>query len=315
MKYQCKICANSSGNETFIVREMMYGTRENFTYFRCSLCGCLQITAPPKDMTKYYPGESYYSFRHNTVTKGNWKTLKNTVKYCLLTMLLHRIGTFLLESVPYIKTFVAFGNALTGIKKNSAILDIGCGSGLLLQEMNIWGFKNLTGIDPFIEHDFLYSSGVKIFKQDVFNHVGMYDLVMLNHSFEHMDNPQFTLKQIHKMLNSTGMLLIRIPVSDSFAFRKYGTNWFQIDAPRHFFLHTTRSMIFLAKNEGFALKHVFYDSNENQFLQSEKYCRDVSLFENLDFSSTFTKTAKKHARYLNKIMDGDQACFVFENQK
>jgi 2-polyprenyl-3-methyl-5-hydroxy-6-metoxy-1,4-benzoquinol methylase len=77
---------------------------------------------------------------------------------------------------------------------------------------------------------------------------------MLHHSFEHMDNPCGVLKQIDKLLNPDGELLIRIPVSDSFAWRKYGVDWFQLDAPRHFFLHTTKSIALLAKNSGFVLK-------------------------------------------------------------
>lgn len=43
MKNQCKVCANSLGNETFVIREMMFGTRKNFNYFKCSSCGYLQI--------------------------------------------------------------------------------------------------------------------------------------------------------------------------------------------------------------------------------------------------------------------------------
>jgi predicted SAM-dependent methyltransferase len=177
--------------------------------------------------------------------------------------------------------------------------------------MDIWGYKYLTGIDPFIEKDIEYSSGVKILKQDVFNHDGKYDLIMLHHSFEHMDNPHLVLKRLYEMLDFKGTLLICIPVSDSFAWRKYGTDWFQIDAPRHFFLHTTKSMVILSEKAGFALKSIVYNSRDAQFLQSEKYRRNISSFENLDFSSAYIKDCKNSARWLNKTMDGDQACFVF----
>jgi len=300
---QCKICKNSLGNENFVVREMMFGTRENFIYFRCSSCGCLQITESPKNMEKYYSKENYYSFQQNDINNTIAKKLKNSLyKYAFSLGL-----NFFLRKRVWLKLL----SKEKAVKKTSSILDVGCGVGKLLQEMNIWGFKNLTGIDPFIKKDIFYSSGVKILKQDVFNHSEKYDLIMLHHSFEHMNNPLLVLKALHKMLNHKGTLLIRIPVSDSFAWRKYGSNWVQIDAPRHFFLHTTRSMTILSKEAGFVLKQIVHDSSDAQFLGSENNCRDISSME----TSTHifhTKKIKKIARQLNLMMDGDQACFIFK---
>ena len=57
----CRICGNAEDNRTFEVREMMFGTRETFTYFQCAKCGCLQMVEIPSDMSRYYPPE-YYSF-------------------------------------------------------------------------------------------------------------------------------------------------------------------------------------------------------------------------------------------------------------
>jgi len=314
---QCKICSNSLSNETFVIREMMFGTRENFTYFRCSSCGCLQITEIPEELSRYYPQDGYYSFNDILQTNWLWESLKSLIKYYLFKASSSRCGMFLLQKLPYVRVLkkLVWLKGLWQLKKNSSVLDVGCGNGRLLQEMNLWGFNNLTGIDSFIEKDIVYPSGIKIFKQDVFSHVGAYDLIMLHHSFEHMDNPQLVLEQLHRLLKPEGCLLIRIPVSDSFAWRKYDVNWFQIDAPRHFFLYTTKSMVFLSKGAGFILKHIVYDSTEAQFLQSEKYRRGVSLFENLDFSSKYIDDSKKYARWLNRMMDGDQACFVFQKEK
>jgi predicted SAM-dependent methyltransferase len=137
---------------------------------------------------------------------------------------------------------------------------------------------------------------------------------MLHHSFEHVDNPHAVLKHLNKLLCLEGELLIRIPVVDSFAWRKYGINWFQLDAPRHFFLHTIKSMALLAKDCGFVLKQVDYDSDQMQFLNSEKYCRDIALHTNMKnpLPHTFDKECTKQAKQLNKMRDGDQACFILK---
>jgi 2-polyprenyl-3-methyl-5-hydroxy-6-metoxy-1,4-benzoquinol methylase len=317
MSFQCKICNNSVNNEEFIVREMMYGTRENFTYFKCSFCGCLQISKSPKEMSKYYPREDYYSYQGVAYKDTRCSRIKNKIKPILFDIYINAKHPFLLRKLPFIRTLVVLEwlkmlIQQKAIKRQMAVLDVGCGIGHLLQTMNIWGFKNLTGVDPFIEKDILYPSGIKIHKQDVFNITGMYDLMMLHHSFEHMDNPRLVLKQLYNMLNVGGHLLIRVPVSDSFAWRKYGVNWFQIDAPRHFFLYTTKSLLLLGKEAGFIMKQVVYDSTEYQFLYSEKYCRDMSLLEKLEFSPEYIQNCKKQAKLLDQIMDGDQACFLFQ---
>ncbi len=58
---KCKIC-EWEGNAEFIkTREMMYGTREEFDYFICPECGCLQIVEIPEELSKYYASD-YYSY-------------------------------------------------------------------------------------------------------------------------------------------------------------------------------------------------------------------------------------------------------------
>ena len=61
--HTCKVCQNSEHNKTFIAREMMFGVRDEFEYFECSNCGCVQIAEVPSNLAKYYPAE-YLSLIH-----------------------------------------------------------------------------------------------------------------------------------------------------------------------------------------------------------------------------------------------------------
>jgi SAM-dependent methyltransferase len=239
----------------------------------------------------------------------NLEILKNVAKYTLINLFLL---TTLGRKLPYIKEY-RWLDALRPLDKKNSILDIGCGTGNLLQAMCIWGFKNLVGIDPYIENDINYPSGVKILKTDIFKHNGNYDIIMAHHSFEHMDNPHSVFERFHDLVNPGGKILIRIPVSDSYAWRKYGVNWFQLDAPRHFFLHTVRSMSILAEKNKFRITSVIYDSTKLQFLMSEKYLRGKILNSAINFSYYHKIQCKKEANRLNLLGDGDQACFVLEN--
>jgi len=305
--YQCKICRNLIGNQPMIVREMQFNFRDEFVYFKCSVCGCLQITEPPGNLEKYYPADKYYSY-HLQFTKGN----KFTNIARRLFAQVYQKG-FIPSRFPFLENSrLVF---LKNVRRTSAILDVGCGNGELLQKMQLWGFKNLTGIDPFIESDVSYLPGIKLYKQQIYDHKGEYDLVMMHHSFEHMDKPADVLKECYRLLAPDGRLLIRIPVSDCFAYRKYGVNWFQIDAPRHFFLHTTKSISILADAAGFNIEKIEYDSLSKQFIASEEYSRrSESGLDDFRVSAKTKKIFQKQTKLLNILHDGDQAGFTLKKR-
>jgi 2-polyprenyl-3-methyl-5-hydroxy-6-metoxy-1,4-benzoquinol methylase len=53
-----------------------------------------------------------------------------------------------------------------GLTARTRILDVGCGSGSLLQRLARAGFQDLTGADPFIKTD-TSSNGVTILKRNI----------------------------------------------------------------------------------------------------------------------------------------------------
>ena len=57
----CAICSNTQGNGAHEVREMMFGSRDPFTYTECGHCGCLWLVDVPADMARPCPVD-YYSF-------------------------------------------------------------------------------------------------------------------------------------------------------------------------------------------------------------------------------------------------------------
>lgn len=318
MKYQCKICYSTQEHQLVFAREMMFGFRDEFLYFKCSDCGCLQIAEIPKDLSKYYP-KNYLPYQQIQVGR-----FRKMIEYFLVKVYTYTNGLTILRYLPHLRVLKVSTllRILKGFNFNKKIpiLDVGCGIGSFLLQIKNWGYSNLTGIDPFIDKDILYPSGVKILKQTINECNGRYDLIMLHHSFEHMSDPHTVFKNLYRLLNNSGSILLRIPVSDSFAFRKYQNNWYQLDAPRHFFLHTTKSINYLAQNNGFYLEDIIYDSDEYQILCSEDYCRDITFIPFIDqkrIKNTLSriKKLKKVAKYLNDIKDGDQCIFVLSKQR
>lgn len=247
---ECKICGNAEGNKTHEAREMMFGLRGNFAYFQCSQCGCLQISEIPADMSKYYPA-NYYSFHSRPDAPINLaKKLIKRIRdnYAIFNQGL--LGRLLYVFFPYETLRVLSRIRLT---KDSAILDVGCGSGDFLYTLRENGFRNLLGIDPFIEKNIEYKNGLRILKQTISDAKGIWDLIMFHHSFEHLPNPLEILQSVSKLLNKGGVCLIRIPTVPCYAWEHYRENWVQLDAPRHFFIHSPESIKILAGQAGFRL--------------------------------------------------------------
>ena len=61
--------------------------------------------------------------------------------------------------------------------------------------MKLDGFKNLYGIDPYLQEDNILHSEVNLRKIDIHEVYDFFDLIMLNHSFEHMPDPLNVLKK------------------------------------------------------------------------------------------------------------------------
>jgi hypothetical protein len=118
--------------------------------------------------------------------------------------------------------------------------------------------------------------------------------------------------------------VIRIPTVSSYAWKHYGVNWVQLDAPRHFYLHSLESMRFLVEQAGLKLSEVVYDSTAFQFWASEQYALNIPLYDDRSYAvspkrSYFTKEQiaafEKRASELNRTNLGDQAAFYLRKPK
>lgn len=317
----------------------MYGTGETYYYMECSSCGCLQLIDPLDNVSDFYPGE-YYSFKEFKIYENN--RTKNIIKNIRGSFFKVR-GNMYLNSNPVIKFFAGkfldffipstqplaslklphFFNVFGEIEIsfNKRILDVGSGAGYGLVLMNQYGFSDLTGIDPFIKHDIIYNNSVKILKNWFEDINKEYDIVIFQHSFEHISDPLKIFKHLNNVTHKDSDIIISTPVADSYAWEKYKTNWVQIDAPRHYFIHTKKSIDLLANTNGFYIHKIKYDSSEFQFCGSEQYKAGIPLMDERSykknprgymFNSSQMRNYKKHSKELNKNGLGDQAVFYLK---
>jgi SAM-dependent methyltransferase len=315
---KCIACGNSGNYREIIIKEMMFGTRDSFNYLECSICGCLQIKEVPIGLSKYYP-KNYYSL---TTSKLNFlksflvsRRDKHSIGFNNL------IGKILVKYFPapfYLKVFKVINS-----KRDWKILDIGSGTGEKLLALKRIGFKNILGIDPLIVKDLEFKNGLRILKKSLSDIEDKFDLIIFNHSLEHMENPVSILKEAAKKITGESLVVIRIPVAECYVWQKYGTDWDGLDAPRHIFIPTKKSLKFLAEKSGFEIVKQFCDSTSMQFWASEQYQKGISLMDPRSFSinpknSIFTKNQIKNftreAEKLNAEGNGDIICLVLKKK-
>lgn len=260
----CLICDQEFKLE-FKATEMMFGFRDEFLYQQCSNCECIQIKTIPTDILKYYPSY-YYSFNQEVPVLKPFSFFKKLRSRFKLNKI-YRKNPELLRYLKHINTTL-----------DDKILDVGCGKGKLICELFNKGFTNVQGVDKFLPQDIDHGFNVRVTRDELSDLTpASYDLIMMHHVLEHINEQQETLQNCRKLLKANGCLLIRIPIIGT-AWDMYKENWVQLDAPRHFVLHTLKSMSLLAKDTGFKIGHTLFDSTNFQFLGSELYKLDTPLF-------------------------------------
>lgn len=293
---------------------MMLGTRERFDYLECADCGSLQIDPLPASLDRFYPPD-YYTQEYTqqpprarpTASLGrrwrrSWSTLRLSSEGALVRALSGR---------RYAR-FDWFRRTGTGL--DDAILDIGCGSGRLLHRLASEGFSRLVGIDPRWAGGASDDPRIRFARESPEEHAGQYRLVMAHHSFEHMRDPVSDFAAMARLVERGGHLLLRIPIAECWARRHYGSDWVQLDAPRHLQLPTRRAVEILASESGLSLLQVVDDSGPFQIWGSELYRRDIPLSgpgrSGRRALPVWVRVRARHeARRLRRAGLGDQACF------
>lgn len=310
---ECRICGNSVGNSSHIAREMMFGFRDEFKYLECGSCQSVHIVEVP-DLSKYYP-DDYYSMvddraspikEYLRVVRARHVLLKPT----LLGALLNRVfGPTNLAWLPYLS-----------VPADAPILDVGSGRGNLLNFLAAIGYKNLTGVDPNVPQNLSYENGVKVIRGEIWDlPPNNYQFIIMQYSLEHVTDPIRVVRTSRAIVAKNGMVVIRIPIAGTFAWRTYKTDWASMDPPRHLYLFSEKAFCSVAEDCGFRVDDIFYDATDFQLWGSEQLRQNIpfndprSYIVNPDksiFSKQDIATFRKRTAELNQQRDGDLATFI-----
>ena len=303
----CNVCGGDTTSIT--VKEQMIGLNEDFIYHQCKECGHTHLGKIPTDIGQYYKEENYYSFRQQkTSFARQLKKIKNvgTKKAVQLKM---KNSFFLSASLNALLT-------IDGINTTCKILDFGCGIGKFVYELRDAGFTEAVGYDLFLKHDFQNKGSIYLTNDLKKFDKSQWDVITLNHVFEHLENPFDVLAELQNKLLPGGKIVLRLPVIDSLAYEKYKENWVQFDAPRHINLFTRKSIkLAIKKNTNFKIVNMYDDSSHFQFTGSDLYLEKKTLQpKDNNFYKRLTSIKTYYYYYLSKKLNrqnrGDQITVV-----
>ena len=289
----CPICASGQPPERHELREMLYGTREPFTYLRCPDCGVLRIAEPPPDLAPHYPTDYYGDASGPASAPARYgrglAAVAGTVRD--RRALLNRgrrvegaLRRWAPPLDPEVRRLSLFTRRAGLHSFRDPILDVGCGRRATnLTDLRSVGFRRLLGIDPFIDADGEYG-GVPLRKQTIHDVSGSYQAITFHHSFEHVPDPQETLISAARRLRPRGVVLIRTPVMGGWFWEHFGRDWWELDPPRHLWVHTQGSLERMATVAGLKLFGVVWDSTFVEVLASDQISRDIAWRESASWN-------------------------------
>jgi len=268
---------------------MLFGTRERFDYLRCRGCGSLRIESVPSDLDRYYPPDYYASGASESADaisprRSPVAALAGMARdRATLLGRRRRFARWMRHWAPPVAADVRRASGFTrraGIRSfDDPILDVGCGRRAVnLANLKRVGFRRLLGIDPFLEGDGEFD-GIPIRRRSLEEQPGSFQAITFHHSFEHVPDPAATLVAAAERLRPGGVVLIRTPVMGTWFWERFGTAWWELDPPRHLWVHTRESLEILARRAGLALVDVVWDSSYLEVIASEQIVRDVAWRE------------------------------------
>jgi 2-polyprenyl-3-methyl-5-hydroxy-6-metoxy-1,4-benzoquinol methylase len=135
-------------------------------------------------------------------------------------------------------------------------LDVGCGDGTVLAALAVHGFA-ATGTE-LPGHGAASRSGASVVEATDLAALRLpaasQRLVVLRHVLEHVRDPPATLREVRRVLEPAGRLVVAVPNRASWQADATGAAWVHLDLPRHLFHFTPATLSRLVGDAGFVIE-------------------------------------------------------------
>jgi len=135
------------------------------------------------------------------------------------------------------------------------VLDIGASTGLLLGIFKERGWE-AWGVEPSGTGELLSKRGIKLIK-GTFEEAALpksyFDVVVLNHTLEHLEDPHKVLEKVHSLLKKGGIVYVDVPNYGSLDSRLHGKSWKYLLPEEHRYHFTPDSLENVLVKSGFKI--------------------------------------------------------------
>lgn len=249
----CRLCGSSDSELFATTREHEYEgtTDEEFTVVRCKACGLIYLNPQPdvSSLPRIYP-PGYAC--HDDLRKADVATLSGRLK----ARLAKRLGPD--------RAILQLARQI-GADRIGTVLDIGCGSGRMLDAFR----SALPGV---VTHGLDYSpeacaiaraKGHRIAQtliEDADYPAESFDLIYSSNVIEHIADPRVLMRKAAAWLRPGGYFLCETPNVDGTGAALFGRSgyWGGYHAPRHWTFFSPATLTRLASDEGFETARIAF---------------------------------------------------------
>jgi 2-polyprenyl-3-methyl-5-hydroxy-6-metoxy-1,4-benzoquinol methylase len=266
---RCPVCGSRS-------RTLLHDNRTDRSYLsapgswrllRCSGCSSAYLDPRPTEDTVHLAYATYYTGATSKApanARTGWRSFRRAIRngyvnsrYGYRLTPASRLGRFVAPLLPrYREEADELVRHLPLPTGQPRLLDVGCGEGDFLAEMQRWGWQ-AEGLDPSRDAvELARARGIHVTHgtlSEAHLPAGAYDAVTLRLVLEHLHDPVAGVVACREALKPGGVLWIASPSLESEAYRTFGRDWIFLETPRHAVLFAPKSLVNMVAALGFVV--------------------------------------------------------------
>ena len=167
----------------------------------------------------------------------------------------HRDETYIIEERLFENIFLRRFKEITKFIKGGSVLDVGCSTGVMLSIFKRSGF-DIKGVEISKKAaQMCQNKGIDVivgpFEKIKFGE--KFDLIILNHTLEHLENPLQALEKAGRILKPKGYIMVDLPNFDSPVAKTLKSHWPHLLPDEHLWHFTPKAFTVLFKKMGYKI--------------------------------------------------------------